>query len=122
MDSRCFKRIEHPADVRALPNYTDDVNPAKDRLSRVIQPYELREEMRCSLVTCHQSHKEGLIVELEDGRLSNIGHVCGVRPGNFGSVLKSDLARFSDERIRVLLRRRYANLQLVCRVVHMSQR
>jgi len=62
--------------------------------------YYLRTYMRCSLTTCHQKHRDGVLVELEDGRLSNIGHVCGASPENFGEQFARERERFADDKVR----------------------
>jgi hypothetical protein len=100
VDTREFKRLEQPADFRQLENYVDSVNPAEVGLKRVVQPYYLRSFLRCSLTTCHQEHHEGYLVELLDGRVSNIGHVCGSRPENFGESFSIGVARLSEANIR----------------------
>lgn len=100
MDTSQFKRLEHPSDFRALERYVDCIDPTLVRLKRVIQPYYLRTLMCCSLTTCHQEHLEGVLVELEDGRFSNIGHVCGSRPENFGEQLTREMQFFGEAQVR----------------------
>ncbi|MGI4816045.1 MAG: hypothetical protein ACRYGG_22300 [Janthinobacterium lividum] len=41
-----------------------------------------------------------MLVELEDGRITNIGHVCGGTPKNFGDKFVAEKMRFSEDRIR----------------------
>lgn len=106
MDTREFKRLEQPSDFRSLEKYVDSVNPANVGLKRVIQPYYLRTYMRCSLTTCHQEHRDGYLVELSDGHLSNIGHVCGSRSENFGDSFTSGVARLTEANIRADASRR----------------
>jgi hypothetical protein len=100
MDTSQFKKLEHPADFRALERYVDCIDPTLVKLKRVVQPYYLRTLMRCSLTTCHQEHLDGVLVELEDGRFSNIGHVCGSRPENFGEQLTREMQFFGEAQVR----------------------
>lgn len=106
MDTREFKRLEHPADFKRIDNYVDSIDPSTVGLSRVIQPYFLRSNMRCGLTTCHQEHREGYLVELSDGRLSNIGHICGSSPENFGESFSAGVARLTEAHIRIDASRR----------------
>lgn len=106
MDTREFKRIEQPSDFKLLENYVDSVDPTAIGLKRVIQPYYLRSYLRCSLTTCRQEHLDGYLVELSDGRLSNIGHVCGSRPENFGESFSAGVAQLSAANIRADASRR----------------
>lgn len=100
MDTRKFHKLERPSDFRALGNYVDSIDPTQVRLKRVVQPYFLHMLMRCSLTTCHQEHRDGVLVELEDGRVSNIGHVCGSRPENFGEQLARELKQYGEAQVR----------------------
>jgi hypothetical protein len=100
MNTSQFTRLELPADFRTLDGYVDCIDPTQVSLKRVVQPYFLRTVMRCSLTTCRQEHLEGVLVELEDGRFSNIGHVCGSRPENFGEQFSRELKLFGEEQVR----------------------
>ncbi|NPT47172.1 hypothetical protein GNZ12_38960 [Paraburkholderia sp. 1N] len=52
------------------------------------------------MTTCHQEHLEGVLVELEDGQFSNIGHVCGSRPENFGEEFTKKMQFFGETQVR----------------------
>jgi uncharacterized protein (DUF4415 family) len=56
--------------------------------------------MSCSLTTCHREHLEGVLVELDDGRISNIGHVCGSQPENFGEQLARETKQHGEAQVR----------------------
>jgi hypothetical protein len=64
-------------DIQNLPGYKPRVKSEDDPFARILQSYYLRVPMQCAL--CGQWHKEGYIVELQHGGVTNIGHICGRR-------------------------------------------
>ena len=70
-------RIDKWQDVLDLPGYTEIVDPATVRLKDIIGNYVERDPVLCGLSTCRQPHGRGYLVVAEDGRVTNIGHVCG---------------------------------------------
>jgi hypothetical protein len=64
-------------EVEELPGYIKDINPKVIKLKKVMGPYREPELRVCGLSTCRHKHYKGFIVELEDGRVTNIGADCG---------------------------------------------
>lgn len=64
-------------EVEDLPGYINDIDPKVIKLKKVMGPYREPELRVCGLSTCRHKHFKGFIVELEDGRVTNIGADCG---------------------------------------------
>jgi hypothetical protein len=100
LEQQC-RIVRTPADLRNLPGYVAQVDPALVGLKRVIWPYHFRlEEMQCALVNCGANHKEGVIVELDDGSISNIGHICGHDADKFSTKFGTEMLKMSEGRHR----------------------
>lgn len=97
---RLCRTIRTPGDLRNLPGYVEKVNPAQVGLRRVIWPYGFISETHCALTNCGTPHKIGVIIELEDGTISNIGHVCGADKDKFSSKFTVEMLKFSESRRR----------------------
>ncbi|MFL9918831.1 hypothetical protein PQR75_26305 [Paraburkholderia fungorum] len=98
--NRQAKLVKTPADLKNLPGYVDRVNPASIGLRRIVWPYGFRTEVACALTNCRTPHKEGYVVELEDGAISNVGNVCGSDEDKFSTKFSEEKAKFSDARRR----------------------
>lgn len=83
--------IRSAQDLLSLPTYLESIDPITQPLRRIVTHYQLDQEFPCGLKGCRQPHKDGFLVELEDGNLSNVGHVCGKEFGE---------DRFGDEKRR----------------------
>lgn len=99
IDQLC-RTVRTPADLRNLPGYVAKVNPAQVGLRRVIWPYGFASETHCALTNCGTPHKAGVIIELEDGTVSNIGHVCGADADKFSSKFTLEMLKLSESRRR----------------------
>jgi hypothetical protein len=100
LEQQC-RIVKTPADLRNLPGYVARVNPAVVGLARVIWPYHFRlEEMECSLINCGVHHKEGVIVQFEDGSISNIGHICGHDADKYSTKFGAEMLKMSEGRQR----------------------
>ncbi|MBY4869036.1 hypothetical protein K6W76_21395 [Burkholderia anthina] len=99
IDQLC-RAVRTPADLRNLPGYVDKVNPAQVGLRRVIWPYGFASETHCALTNCGARHKAGVIIELEDGTVSNIGHICGADKDKFSSKFTVEMLKLSESRRR----------------------
>lgn len=115
------KAVKTPADIRNLPGFVRKVNPAEVGLKRVIWPYSLKSEIQCALTNCGAHHKYGVLVELESGAISNIGHICGADEDKFSTKFTQEMARMGERRLLevmmpVLLDR--AALEQIERQVH----
>ncbi|WNC95576.1 hypothetical protein RI103_39485 (plasmid) [Paraburkholderia sp. FT54] len=99
IDQLC-RTVRTPADLRNLPGYVEKVNPAQVGLRRVVWPYGFASETHCALTNCGTPHKAGVIIELEDGTVSNIGHVCGADKDKFSSKFTVEMLKLSESRRR----------------------
>lgn len=84
-------------DLRDLPNYLESVDPHTQPLSKIITGYYLNEEYPCGLKSCHQPHRDGFLVELEDGNVTNVGWKCGER---FGDKFSVERTRYAEREMR----------------------
>lgn len=85
-------KLRTPEDIHRLPGYLSKVNPDQTPLQRIIQYYYIRPfDIQCAL--CGKHHMDGCIVELENGKLTNIGHICGDR---FGERFSEEKRKFSE--------------------------
>lgn len=89
--------IRTPQDILNLPNYVESVDPKVRNLKRISSHYYLNEEIHCGLKNCRQPHKDGFLVELEDGYLTNVGHICG---NQFGETFAAEYKRYADQELR----------------------
>jgi hypothetical protein len=110
IDQLC-RAVISPAELRKLPRYVSQVNPKVLGLRRIIWTYHF----------CRAHHKEGVIVELEDGSISNIGHVCGGDKDKFSTKFHDEMQKLSESRRReemmpLLLNR--VELQSIEQVAH----
>ena len=64
-------------DVTSLPGYVSEIDPKVSELFAVIGKYREAERKVCSISTCHTKHNRGYIVSTKDGRVTNIGVICG---------------------------------------------
>jgi len=71
------RRFESVEEIRALPGYVSEIDPATTKIAKLIGWYAFPEEVPCGRANCHQPHKIGYVCETEDGRLVQIGNVCG---------------------------------------------
>lgn len=120
IDQLC-RAVSSPGELKTLPGYVSQINPKMVGLRRIIWPYHFRSELQCALTNCRAHHKEGVIVELEDGSISNIGHVCGGHKDKYWTKfldekLKLSESRLRDEMMPFLLNR--AELQNIEQVAH----
>jgi len=103
MDELIFRKVKTAADIRNLPRWVGRVDPQTVKLKRVIWPYHLPHEMPCSLTNCGTPHKDGVLIELEDGRISNIGHICGADANKFGDDFVRAKTAMSEEKVRAMI-------------------
>lgn len=93
--------IERPRDYAALverPNFREVLNRKEHKLRRVLSGYSFQALVRCGLADCRTLHRDGFLVETEDGLETNVGRVCGQNA--FGT--RFDVERASYERAREL--------------------
>jgi hypothetical protein len=85
-------KLRTPDDIQRLPGYLPKIDPDQTPLKRIVDYYYIRPfEIKCAL--CGASHMDGCIVELENGRITNIGHICG---RHFGERFAEEKRKFSE--------------------------
>ena len=89
--------IRVPQDVLNIIGANTSIDPERSPLKRIVQHYYVRPEIQCSLSRCHRWHNEGYIVELEDGRSTNVGHVCGKQ---FGDKFAIEEQKYQEQILR----------------------
>jgi len=89
--------IRNAADVLNIIGDNISIDPNKFPLKRIVKHYHVKPEIQCSLSMCHRWHNEGYIVELEDGRLTNVGHICGKQ---FGEKFAIEEQKYQEQILR----------------------
>lgn len=74
--------LERWEEVESLPGFRRCIDPKSENLKDIIGAYAFRDPVNCGLSTCRTPHNKGYVVVTNDGVVTNIGNVCGVR--NFG--------------------------------------
>lgn len=74
---RGFIEVESWEDIKSLPGFVENLNPAEHELDAAIGFYPFKYKVSCGLTTCHQPHMKGFIVKTKNGVLTNIGKDCG---------------------------------------------
>lgn len=76
---RGLVRIASWDDVESVPGFRASIDPKTVKLKEIIGSYTFDMLIPCGLSTCHQPHGNGFLVAAEDGRVTNIGRICGKR-------------------------------------------
>lgn len=76
---RGFQRIESWDDILSTPGFTTHVDPKTVKLKEIIGSYSFGTLIPCGLSTCQQPHANGFLVVAADGRVTNLGRICGQR-------------------------------------------
>jgi hypothetical protein len=74
---RGLVRIASWDDIESVPGFTADIDPKTVKLKEIIGSYTFDALIPCGLSTCHQPHGNGFLVAASDGRVTNIGRICG---------------------------------------------
>jgi hypothetical protein len=74
---RGLVRIASWGDIESVPGFTADIDPKTVKLKEIIGSYTFDALIPCGLSTCHQPHGNGFLVAAADGRVTNIGRICG---------------------------------------------
>lgn len=88
-------KINDWQDIFTMNNYTDSLDPTKEKLKRVINKYTLPTKGKCGLSNCGTAHNNGYIVETDTGKLTNVGHICG--KNHFGVSFQTLEKNFNRE-------------------------
>lgn len=91
-----FQRVERWDDVLGMPGFVADVDADAAELKQIIGNYDFDEPVACGLHGCRQPHGKGYIVQLVDGRKTNLGKDCGKK--YFGTVFQFAKRRFDAAR------------------------
>ncbi len=78
-NERGLVRIASWDDIESVPGFTVDIDPKTVKLKEIIGSYTFDALIPCGLSTCHQPHGHGFLVSAADGRVTNIGRICGKR-------------------------------------------
>lgn len=74
---RGIVRIASWDDIESVPGFTTGIDPTTVKLKEIIGSYTFDALIPCGLSTCRQPHASGFLVAAADGRVSNIGRICG---------------------------------------------
>lgn len=81
--TKLVERLKNWEEMYSRPRYQRDVDPKLVNISRIISDYDMPNEDKCGLLSCHSPHKKGYLVicKWKEGSLqpveTNIGHICG---------------------------------------------
>lgn len=87
------KKIKSAADIQKIHGYRFDIDPTREPLKKILQHYHVTPTIQCGLSGCHSWHNEGYLVELENGSLTNVGHICGA---GFGDKFEVERIHYTD--------------------------
>lgn len=76
---RGLQRIESWDDITSTPGFKTHVDPKTVKLKEIIGSYTFDVLIPCGLSACQQPHANGFLVVAEDGRVTNLGRICGKR-------------------------------------------
>jgi hypothetical protein len=76
---RGLVRIASWDDIESVPGFNANIDPKTVKLKEIIGSYTFDALIPCGLSTCHQPHGNGFLVAAADGRVTNIGRICGKR-------------------------------------------
>lgn len=76
---RGLQRIESWDDILSTAGFTTHVDPKTVKLKEIIGSYTFGTMIPCGLSTCQQPHANGFLVVSADGRVTNLGRICGQR-------------------------------------------
>ncbi|PPC80472.1 MAG: hypothetical protein CTY39_11280 [Hyphomicrobium sp.] len=72
-------QVSCPADLRKRPLYCEIVDEKRVRPIKALCHYHFGEDYPCGLSSCRTTHRNGYLVETDDGKETNIGYDCGRR-------------------------------------------
>lgn len=91
-----YRYFTSAAEFRALDGYTERVTATPSDFIEAIGWYSFKKQhqIECSLSGCRTSHGTGLVIRLRDGRITNVGHICGKAFGTgFEAAVKAIAAQ-----------------------------
>lgn len=99
---RGLVRLKSWEDMFGTPGFERDIDPKQVHLKEIIGVYAFDSKQPCGLKNCRQPHGNGYLVTTTDGRVTNLGSVCG--KNNF-SVAFTRLQKAFDRDFRAKERR-----------------
>ena len=81
--TQLIERLKSWEEMYDRVRYKKDIDPKEVKILRIISDYDMPEEGKCGLKTCHADHKLGYLVicKMLTGKgvhfETNIGHICG---------------------------------------------
>jgi len=94
-DGQGLVRIDNWEDVNGIPGYVRELDPASATLKSILGSYQIADRVPCGLANCRQPHSRGYLVATDDGRVTNIGNVCGKT--NFSVEFETMRRKFDDD-------------------------
>jgi hypothetical protein len=92
--------IKLAADLQRIDGYRYDIDPTREPLKKILQDYYVTPTIQCGLSGCHRWHNDGYLVELENGNLTNVGHICGA---GFGEKFETERIHYMDTILRPMV-------------------
>lgn len=89
--------IKSAADLQKIHGYKYGIDPVREPLKKILQLYHVPPKLQCGLSGCHSWHIDGYLVELENGSLTNVGHICGT---GFGDKFEAERTQYLDTILR----------------------
>lgn len=93
MLSKSQYSIKSAADLQKIDRYRYDIDPIREPLKKILQHYYVTTAIQCGLSGCHRWHNDGYLVELENGNLTNVGHICGA---GFGDKFEAERIHYME--------------------------
>lgn len=90
------ERLERWEDVTSRPKFVANVDADAAQLKHIMGNYEFDAPVLCGLAGCRQPHGKGYLVQLKDGRETNLGKDCGKK--YFGDVFRFAKRRYDSAR------------------------
>lgn len=78
-NERGLQRVESWDEILSTPGFASCVDPKTVTLKEIIGSYTFGTLIPCGLSTCQQPHANGFLVVAADGRVTNLGRICGQR-------------------------------------------
>ena len=83
------------SEMESRPSFCRHLDPGETKLVKIIGFYSFPDHVQCGLPD-HTPHQTGYLVVTDDGRETNIGHVCGKK--HFGEDFQILRNRFESRR------------------------
>lgn len=99
---RGLVRLSSWDDVYETPGFVKALDPKSATLKEIIGVYSFSSRQHCGLKSCRQPHGNGYLVTTTDGRVTNLGSVCGKRTF---SIAFTSLQKTFDRELRAKERR-----------------